>query len=30
MLDRTDDISVAVENWLAQFEDALAKPTTAR
>ena len=26
MLDRTDDLSVAVENWLAQFEDALAKP----
>ena len=26
MLDKTDDISVAVESWLAQFEDALAKP----
>ncbi len=26
MLDKTDDISVAAENWLAQFEDALAKP----
>jgi cation diffusion facilitator CzcD-associated flavoprotein CzcO len=26
MLDRTDDISVATENWLAQFESALAKP----
>src|SRR5471032_1815106 len=26
MLDRTDDISIAVENWLAQFEGALAKP----
>src|SRR3981189_1911786 len=26
MLDRTDDISVAAENWLAQFESALAKP----
>src|SRR5476649_2609376 len=26
MLDRTDDISVAVENWLAQFEAALARP----
>jgi putative flavoprotein involved in K+ transport len=26
MLDRTDDISVAVENWLTQFEDALASP----
>jgi thioredoxin reductase len=25
MLDRTDDISIAVENWLAQFEGALAK-----
>jgi putative flavoprotein involved in K+ transport len=25
MLDRTDDISVAADNWLAQFEDALAK-----
>ena len=24
MLDRTDDISVAAENWLAQFESALA------
>ena len=26
MLDRTDDISVAADNWLAQFEEALAKP----
>jgi putative flavoprotein involved in K+ transport len=26
MLDKTDDISVAAENWLAQFEDALAQP----
>jgi cation diffusion facilitator CzcD-associated flavoprotein CzcO len=26
MLDRTDDISTAVENWLAQFEPALATP----
>jgi putative flavoprotein involved in K+ transport len=26
MLDKTDDISVAADNWLAQFEDALAKP----
>ncbi|MFH1340452.1 MAG: NAD(P)/FAD-dependent oxidoreductase [Pseudomonadota bacterium] len=26
MLDKTDDLSLAVENWLAQFEDALAKP----
>ena len=26
MLDKTDDISVAVDNWLARFEDVLAKP----
>jgi cation diffusion facilitator CzcD-associated flavoprotein CzcO len=26
MLGRTDDIAVAADNWLAQFEDALAKP----
>jgi cation diffusion facilitator CzcD-associated flavoprotein CzcO len=26
MLDRTDDVSIAAENWLAQFEQALAKP----
>src|SRR6267154_2161118 len=26
MLDRTDDIAVAADNWLAHFEDALAKP----
>jgi len=26
MLDRTDDISIAAENWLAQFETALAAP----
>jgi cation diffusion facilitator CzcD-associated flavoprotein CzcO len=26
MLDKTDDISVAAENWLAQFEEALTKP----
>src|SRR2546423_15019541 len=25
MLDRTDDVSTAAENWLAQFEDAIAK-----
>jgi putative flavoprotein involved in K+ transport len=25
MLDKTDDLSVAADNWLAQFEDALAK-----
>ncbi|MGH6642322.1 MAG: flavin-containing monooxygenase, partial [Bradyrhizobium sp.] len=25
MLDKTDDISVAADNWLAQFEEALAK-----
>ena len=26
MLDRTDDIAIAADNWLAQFENALAKP----
>jgi cation diffusion facilitator CzcD-associated flavoprotein CzcO len=26
MLDRTDDISISAENWLAQFEGALARP----
>ena len=26
MLDRTDDISIAAETWLAQFETALAEP----
>src|SRR5882757_2704199 len=26
MLDRTDDIAIAADNWLAQFEAALAKP----
>ncbi|WP_457825328.1 hypothetical protein, partial [Staphylococcus aureus] len=26
MLDKTDDISVAADNWLARFEEALAKP----
>ncbi|MDO9059083.1 MAG: NAD(P)/FAD-dependent oxidoreductase, partial [Bradyrhizobium sp.] len=26
MLDKTDDISVTAENWLTQFEDALAQP----
>ena len=26
MLDRTDDVSTAAANWLAQFETALAKP----
>src|ERR1700682_1044663 len=26
MLERTDNISVAAEDWLAQFESALAKP----
>ena len=26
MLDKTDDISVAADNWLAQFEEALRKP----
>ena len=26
MLDKTDDIAVAADNWLGQFEEALAKP----
>ncbi|WKA28035.1 NAD(P)/FAD-dependent oxidoreductase [Bradyrhizobium roseum] len=26
MLDRTDDISVAADNWLGRFEEALGKP----
>jgi hypothetical protein len=26
MLDRTEDIAAAADNWLAQFEDALARP----
>ncbi len=26
MLDKTDDVSIAAENWLAQFESAIAKP----
>jgi cation diffusion facilitator CzcD-associated flavoprotein CzcO len=29
MLDKTDDVSVAAENWLTQFEDALKKPDPA-
>ncbi len=29
MLDRTDDSSVAADNWLAQFEEALGKPDEA-
>ena len=29
MLDKTDDISIATENWLAQFEKALAKSDDA-
>jgi hypothetical protein len=29
MLDRTDDISITAENWLAQFESALAQPDDA-
>jgi putative flavoprotein involved in K+ transport len=29
MLDRTDDSSVAADTWLAQFEEALAKPDEA-
>jgi cation diffusion facilitator CzcD-associated flavoprotein CzcO len=26
MLDRTDDVSITAENWLAEFERAIAKP----
>jgi cation diffusion facilitator CzcD-associated flavoprotein CzcO len=26
MLDKTDNVSIAAENWLGQFENALAKP----
>jgi hypothetical protein len=26
MLNRTDDVSIAAENWLAEFESAIAKP----
>src|SRR5665213_301534 len=29
MLDRADDIAIAAENWLAQFETALAAPDGA-
>jgi putative flavoprotein involved in K+ transport len=29
MLDKTDDISVAADNWLARFEEALANPDNA-
>jgi cation diffusion facilitator CzcD-associated flavoprotein CzcO len=29
MLDRTDDVSLAVDRWLAQFEQALAEPEGA-
>jgi len=29
MLDRTDDISIAADNWLAQFEEAVGKPDAA-
>ena len=29
MLDRTDDSSVAADNWLAQFEEALTRPDEA-
>ena len=29
MLDRTDDISISAENWLAQFETALTEPDAA-
>jgi thioredoxin reductase len=30
MLDRTDDCSVAADNWLARFEEALGKPDAAQ
>ena len=30
MLDKTDDIAVATDNWLGQFEEALANLMTAR
>src|ERR1700680_3241969 len=30
MLDKTDDISIAADNWLAQFEDSLAKRDEAQ
>src|SRR5450759_3156226 len=30
MLDKADDISIAADNWLAQFENALAKPDDFR
>ena len=30
MLDKTDDVSIAAENWLAQFESAIAKPERIR
>ena len=29
MLDKTDDVSIAAEHWLAQFETALTKPDPA-
>src|SRR5271169_5308953 len=29
MLDKTDDVSLAAESWLAHFERALAKPDDA-
>jgi cation diffusion facilitator CzcD-associated flavoprotein CzcO len=29
MLDKTDDVSIAAENWLAQFEKALTRPDPA-
>jgi cation diffusion facilitator CzcD-associated flavoprotein CzcO len=29
MLDKTDDVSIAAESWLAQFENALTKPDPA-
>ena len=30
MLDKTDDVSIAADTWLAQFESALAKPGDGR
>ncbi len=29
MLDKTEDISLATANWLAQFESALRSPTAS-
>jgi cation diffusion facilitator CzcD-associated flavoprotein CzcO len=30
MLDRTDDVSISAESWLAQFESALSRPSSLR